>query len=35
MPTARGEGVLSSLLPDPDARGADLLEVAEAIAAPP
>ena len=30
---ARGEGALSSLLPDPDARGADLLEVAEAIAA--
>jgi hypothetical protein len=29
---ARGEGALSSLLPDPDARGADLLEVAEAIA---
>jgi 2-haloacid dehalogenase len=28
---ARGEGALSSLLPDPDARGADLLEVAEAI----
>ena len=32
---ARGEGALSSLLPDPDARGADLLEVAEAIAASP
>ena len=30
---ARGEGALSPLLPDPDARGADLLEVAEAIAA--
>ena len=32
---ARGEGALSSLLPDPDARGADLLEVAEAIATSP
>jgi 2-haloacid dehalogenase len=30
---ARGEGALSSLLPDPDAQGADLLEVAEAIVA--
>jgi 2-haloacid dehalogenase len=30
---ARGEGALSSLLPDPDARGADLLEVARAIVA--
>jgi 2-haloacid dehalogenase len=29
---ARGEGALSSLLPDPDARGADLLEVARALA---
>jgi 2-haloacid dehalogenase len=29
----RGEGALSSLLPDPDAQGADLLEVAEAIVA--
>ena len=28
---ARGEGALSSLLPDPDAQGADLLEVADAI----
>jgi 2-haloacid dehalogenase len=32
---ARGEAALSSLLPDPDARGADLLQVAEAIAASP
>jgi 2-haloacid dehalogenase len=30
---ARGEGELSSLLPRPDARGADLAEVAEAIVA--
>ncbi len=28
---ARGEGALSSLLPDPDARGADLVETAEAL----
>jgi 2-haloacid dehalogenase len=27
----RGDGALSSLLPDPDARGADLMEVAEAL----
>jgi 2-haloacid dehalogenase len=30
---ARGEGALSSLLPDPDAQGPDLLTVAKAIAA--
>lgn len=30
---ARGEGTLSSLLPDPEAQGADLLAVADAIVA--